>query len=459
MNRAAWLQLLTRSLGAIEKWESRWPDAPLPSPSETESSALARLTERLTDGNYPFFHPQYAGQMLKPPHPVAWVAYATAMAMNPNNHALDGGPPTAQLEREAVAQIANMFGFAEHLGHLSASGTIANLEALWVARELLGPHAVAVSESAHYTHARMAQVLGLEIVSIAAQPTGEMDVDALEDALISGNVKTIVATMGTTGIGAIDPLAEIVELAAEFGCWVHADAAYGGFFKLLAERTPALAPKRHFDAMARVDSIVVDPHKHGLQPYGCGCVVFADPTVGRVYNHESPYTYFTSDELHLGEITLECSRAGASAAALWTTLQALPLEAHAGLGDSLAAGRRAALAWAELIREEPSLNLLVEPQTDILCFAPTLGPDATSSAISAATETVFRAGMVEGGDAFFLAKFRVARSQAEELWPDVVWDTDEVVVLRSTLMKPEHEKWVSRLHELVTAAARKAVEA
>ena len=74
-------------------------------------------------------------------------------------------------------------------------------------------------------------------------------------------------------------------------------------------------------ALAACDSIVVDPHKHGLQPYGCGAVLFRDPAVGRLYLHDSPYTYFTSDELHLGEISLECSRAGAAAAALWLTLR------------------------------------------------------------------------------------------------------------------------------------------
>src|SRR6185436_2957634 len=72
---------------------------------------------------------------------------------------------------------------------------------------------------------------------------------------------------------------------------------------------------RPWRAIAECDSVVVDPHKHGLQPYGCGAVLFADPGVGRLYSHDSPYTYFTSDELHLGEISLECSRAGAAAAA------------------------------------------------------------------------------------------------------------------------------------------------
>ena len=100
-----------------------------------------------------------------------------------------------------------------------------------------------------------------------------------------------------------------------------------------------------FAAIARADSVVVDPHKHGLQPYGCGCVLFADPGVGRLYAHDSPYTYFTSDALHLGEISLECSRAGAAAAALWTTFRALPLT-RAGLGTHLAAARGAALDLA-----------------------------------------------------------------------------------------------------------------
>ena len=67
--------------------------------------------------------------------------------------------------------------------------------------------------------------------------------------------------------------------------------------------------------------MVIDPHKHGLQPYGCGAVLFRDPGVAQHYLHDSPYTYFTSDDLHLGEISLECSRAGAAAAALWLTLR------------------------------------------------------------------------------------------------------------------------------------------
>ena len=85
---------------------------------------------------------------------------------------------------------------------------------------------------------------------------------------------------------------------------------------------------------------MIDPHKHGLQPYGCGCVLFRDPAVGRFYKHDSPYTYFTSTELHLGEISLECSRAGAAAVALWATQRLLPLKPE---GDSPSAWQGAGM--------------------------------------------------------------------------------------------------------------------
>src|SRR5258705_9537815 len=97
--------------------------------------ALLAAAERMRD-NYPYHHPLYIGQMLKPPHPVARLAYALAMHINPNNHALDGGRASSYMEKECVAQIARMFGWKTHLGHLCGGGTMANFEALWVAREL-----------------------------------------------------------------------------------------------------------------------------------------------------------------------------------------------------------------------------------------------------------------------------------------------------------------------------------
>jgi glutamate/tyrosine decarboxylase-like PLP-dependent enzyme len=173
---------------------------------------------------------------------------------------------------------------------------------------------------------------------------------------------------------------------------VHVDAAYGGFFTLLAgaEGRSGLDPLP-WRAIAGCDSVVVDPHKHGLQPYGCGAVLFADPTVGRFYAHDSPYTYFTSDELHLGEISLECSRAGAAAAALWLTCRLLPPEPE-GLGKVLAPCRRAALDWADLLATSDRLQLYQPPELDIVSYLPATA-GTSLAAIDAASAKILDKGM------------------------------------------------------------------
>ena len=159
------LHHLGRSVEGITAWMSQFPSfEPHPSASVTKDDferAHTELMSRLQD-NYPFFHPRYVGQMLKPPHPAALVGYVTAMLINPNNHALDGGPATAQLEKEVVAKLAAMFGYEQHLGHLTSSGTIANLEALFIAREVHPGLGIAHSAEAHYTHGRMSHILGMQ---------------------------------------------------------------------------------------------------------------------------------------------------------------------------------------------------------------------------------------------------------------------------------------------------------
>ncbi len=416
------------------------------------ADAFTELAGRLTD-NYPFFHPAYAGQMLKPPHPAAVAGYLAAMLINPNNHALDGGPATAAMEKEVVGQLAGMFGYREHLGHLTTSGTIANLEALYVARESHPGLGVAYSAEAHYTHGRMCGVLSVDGTAVGTDAAGRIDVRELDALLAGGRIGTVVATAGTTGLGAIDPVHEVLAVARRYGVRVHVDAAYGGFFTLLAgQGGPAGLDPAPWHAIAGCDSVVVDPHKHGLQPYGCGAVLFADPAVGRFYLHDSPYTYFTSGELHLGEISLECSRAGAAAAALWLTLRLLPLSPD-GLGRVLAAGRRAALEWADRLRESDCLDLYQQPDLDIVCYFPTAAGRG-AAAIDAASARMLQAGMTDRDEPVFLSTLRVSADAFRRRHPDIVADASEARILRSVLMKPEHETFVPRLHERLEQLAR-----
>src|SRR5436305_2597064 len=194
-----------------------------------------------------------------------------------------------------------------------------------------------------------------------------MDSNALATRLEHGDVGTVVVTMGTTATGSVDPLPTTLELSAKHGFRVHADAAYGGYFALAQnlERDARLA----FDQIGKADSIVIDPHKRGLQPYGCGCVLFRDPRIGRLYKHDSPYTYFSSAELHLGEISLECSRPGAAAVALWTTLRLLPLARGGDFARMLEACREAGLALHAAVAGDPRFAAPLLPELDIAVWA------------------------------------------------------------------------------------------
>jgi glutamate/tyrosine decarboxylase-like PLP-dependent enzyme len=451
---------LGAAVGSQRRWASRWEPFERHPALEVDpdrlAAAWAEYAKRLED-NYPFFHPRYAGQMLKPPHPVAVAGYLAAMLVNPNNHALDGGPATGAMEKEVVAELAGLFRLpADTLGHLTSSGTIANLEALWVARQLRPGQAVAFSSEAHYTHERMCGVLGVETVVVPADERGRMDLDALEARLRTGRVGTVVLTAGTTGLGAVDQVDQALALRDRYGCRLHVDAAYGGFFALLAEQDLLGEEARAaFGALGGCDSVVVDPHKHGLQPYGCGAVLFRDPAVGRLYRHDSPYTYFTSDELHLGEISLECSRAGAAAGALWLTLRLFPLRAGEGLGPVLAAGLRAARDWAGRLAGSEELGLYAEPQLDIVTFWPRAAGRSVA-AVDAASAALLRAAMTDPSPVY-LSTLRVAAERLRRRDPGLAADAPNARVLRSVLMKPEHELYVDTLHAEVTRLARQVL--
>ncbi len=434
------LPILERSLRLLE---AGFSDLPLVS-SELDlprmESVLFEVAQRLQD-NYPYFHPLYAGQMLKPPHPVARLAYMLALWINPNNHALDGGKASSEMEKEAVAEIASMFGWQTHLGHLTSGGTFANLEALWVSGKLAPGKLVVASEQAHYTHQRISEVLGLPFQAVPCDPQAKMDLDALEKLLKTGQVGAVVATIGTTGVGAVDPLPELLALRDRYGFRLHADAAYGGYFVLVNNLdAPTQAT---FARLGEVDSIVIDPHKHGLQPYGCGCVLFKDPAVGRFYRHESPYTYFTSAELHLGEISLECSRAGASAVALWATQKLMPMAKGGEFAQGLEKCRRAALQLYEKISADDRFISILRPELDILVWAP---KGDTASQISARAQALFQAAAEEG---LHLALFKYPSELLRETWPQEVLDQACVTCLRSVLMKPEHEDWVERIWSIL----------
>jgi tyrosine decarboxylase / aspartate 1-decarboxylase len=158
----ATLALLPEALEKLDDGFHNLPKFTQEVDHEALRAVLLEVAERMQD-NYPYQHPLYAGQMLKPAHPVARLSYALAQYVNPNNHALDGGRASSRMEKEAVAQIAAMFGWQAYLGHLTGGGTMANLEALWVGGKARPGRKIVASSQAHYTHSRISEALGLPL--------------------------------------------------------------------------------------------------------------------------------------------------------------------------------------------------------------------------------------------------------------------------------------------------------
>ncbi|MDR2017387.1 MAG: aspartate aminotransferase family protein [Syntrophobacterales bacterium] len=438
---------------ALDRLEAGFAGLP---PSEDRSINYASLervlfevADRIHD-NYPYFHPLYAGQMMKPPHPAARAAYMLAMWINPNNHALDGGRASSAMEKEAVRDLARMIGWDNHLGHLCSGGTMANLEALWVAGQLSPRATVVASAQAHYTHGRISGALKLDFEAIPCDRSGRMDVAVLESRLQRGGVGTVVATVGTTALGCVDPLPELLNLRERYNFRLHADAAYGGYFGLVDNLRPDT--RLSYDRLHEVDSLVIDPHKHGLQPYGCGCVLFRDPSVGRFYQHDSPYTYFSSNELHLGEISLECSRPGAAAVALWATQRVLPLVRDGEFALGLSKSRAAARAFYDRLQVDSRVMTPFAPELDIVVWTPRTSKVSESSEMarmifSLAADRNLHIALAELPAYFF--DFQGA---------DIEMDRETVTCLRSVLMKPEHLDWIDRIWEILNQVTDEVIK-
>ena len=430
----------------LQKLAAGFADLPEFTP-EFDPVALGEVIDEVAlrmQDNYPYFHPQYAGQMLKPPHPVARIAYAMSLWVNPNNHALDGGRASSAMEKECIVELAAMFGWQNTLGHLTGGGTMANLEALWVAGRLHPGKRIIGSKQAHYTHSRISEVLGIPYSPVAVTRDGRMDVAEIEALLQQGDVGTIVVTMGNTGLGAVDPLSKILSLRDRYDFRIHADAAYGGYFGLTSKLKDET--QQSYRDMSAVDSIVIDPHKHGLQPYGCGCILFKDPGVGSLYKHDSPFTYFSSAELHLGEISLECSRPGASAVALWATQRLLPLEKNGEFASGLDSSLCAAQDFHARLDASEYFTPLMSPELDIVVYAVNA---PTTTTASERARNLFERAADQG---LHLALIELPLSLAGDWLPDIDADSETITCLRSVLMKPEHEQWSERIIELLEAA-------
>lgn len=459
-----------------------------------------RLNELLArlKADFPFHSPRYAAHMLSEQALPAIAGYFAGMLYNPNNVTPEVAPVTVRLELEAGRMLSEMMGYSEDAwAHITSGGTVANLEALWAARQvryltlichdmadflgikapdvedwliaspteamclfhdifhialtkgasieevvesyLASPHnpatqgisavwsrvnsegTILVSEAAHYSLSKVADLLGIgrnNLVRIPVDSEFRMRVDCLGDAIHqlkrSGrHVIAVVPTIGTTEEGAIDPMDQVCHLRAETEAaqvssfWIHADAAYGGYLRTLVvpqrvglgePRTvtsvqgdlreveltlPHAAPCDALEHLPEADSITVDPHKLGYVPYPCGAVCYRTNLIKPLLRQDAPYI---SEEVEgpdrerkassIGPFILEGSKPGAAAAALWLHHKLIPLRSD-GLGIVIRQGVRSAAElytlltrWHEWTGDDQVRAVcLSPPQSNIVCFA------------------------------------------------------------------------------------------
>ena len=251
-------------------------------PTDDERAALAELAERLRN-TYPYPDPRYAGQMLKPPRRGRVGGVRDGDAAQPEQPRARRRPGDGRDgARGGRRSSPRCSGCRTHLGHLTASGTIANLEALWVARELHPDRVDRLGrERPLHARARVRRPRRPPRDRAAGRARPDRPRRARGAAARAATSAPSWRRWARPRWARSTTSRAIADLCAEHGARLHVDAAYGGFFALIADGgEPGGAPRAPFAAIARADSVVVDPHKHGLQPYGCGCVLFADPGVG-----------------------------------------------------------------------------------------------------------------------------------------------------------------------------------
>lgn len=267
-------------------------------------------------------------------------------------------PGTAQLEKEAVAELSELLHGKNSAGFIVSGGTEANLLALYAARERSKAKepAIIVPESAHFSFEKTARILRIKLSKARLDKSFQVDIRHVKQ-LINKDTIAIVGNAGSAELGIIDNIEELSEIATHNAVPLHVDAAFGGlmipFLKELGNTLP------DFDfSLEGVQSMTVDPHKMGLSTIPAGGILFRDHTILDYIKTETPYL------IEDYQYTFAGTRSGASAAATWAVFASLGREGF----------KKKAAQCMELANflydglEAAGFEVLLRPQLNIVAF-------------------------------------------------------------------------------------------
>jgi L-2,4-diaminobutyrate decarboxylase len=361
-------------------WQAPLPRGAMLSPDQL----LEKLRTNILPAGLAIHHPHNLGHQVATPLPMAALCDLVAALANQAMAVYEAGPAATLIERQVIRWLAELIGWDQVEGILTSGGAQANLTALLAARqETAGwniwkegtaagpPLRILASEHAHYSVSRAAGIMGLgvdAVVKVAADHQGRMELAALaashqQTIASSARVIAVVATAGCTPTGSIDPLTAIGNYCREHQLWLHVDGAHGA---------SVLLSNQHRDAMSGIElanSVVWDGHKLLYMPAPVSAVLFKD--------HKASYAAFAQEASYLfqgqsneeetynvGYRTLECTKR-MMGLKLWA---AFSLYGTEGLGELVDKVFDTARLLAEKLQAAPDFELLMAPQTNIVCF-------------------------------------------------------------------------------------------
>lgn len=317
---------------------------------------LKELDGRL-QGDLTYDSGRIIGSMCTQPHSLAKYVYTRCLEKNLGDPGLF--PATAELEREAVQMLGSLLSNPDSKGHIVSGGTEANILALWVARNISRKEGgeVIIPVSAHFSFNKAADLLGLKLVKVRLNNKFQVDAKEVEGSITPKTV-AIVGVAGTTGLGAVDPISELSEIALDHNTYLHVDASFGGFVLPFLKELGLNPPDFDFK-LPGVCSITIDPHKMGLAPIPAGGILFRDAMMTKAVSVKAPY-------MSGGEVeqdTIMGTRSGASSAAVWALLNHLGREGYRAIIK-----RCMKLTWklAEGISQIDGVSLVIQPTMNIV---------------------------------------------------------------------------------------------
>lgn len=359
--------------------------APLPyAPQLDVKDLLATITHEVLAQSLAIHHPHNMGHQVSTPLPIAALCDLVAAITNQAMAVYETGPSATLIERQVIQWLTTLIGWQGADGVLTSGGAQANLTALLAARQHSAGWDVwqqglsqqprlclLASEHAHYSVARTAGIMGLgtdAVIKVATDAQGKMSMPALleahQRAINQGlTVMAVVATAGCTPTGSIDPLRQIGEHCQQHALWLHVDGAHGAS-SLVSEEYRHLV-----DGIALADSVIWDGHKLLYMPAAVSAVLFRNPQHSyEAFAQDASYLFqghhHEDEQFNISYRTLECTKR-MMGLKLWS---AFSLYGVRGLGELVTTAFQHARQLAEMISQRAEFELLMMPETNIVCF-------------------------------------------------------------------------------------------